>query len=161
VTPFRLGTLANRYSEEHTCSELYEYLETANSLPDDTYDIWRCRIIYLLTPQESVFCISLIPDNPSKGQIVQVIKLKDKEDEYQEFNHDYLAYKVILPKEFADQVFDLSKYEISQTVAHLKPRHLIPILMVALYYLSNDSNLKGLALTLEEDRKQRTYIWLK
>lgn len=164
IIPFRLGSITTLYFEKYANGQLSKYLKAANSLPDDTYDIWRFRIYYLLAPDKRVFCINFIPQNPAKGQIVQVMRLKGEEDvsQYEEYNHEYPTYKFILPVERAEQVFDLSKCEISLTVAHLKPLTLIPIVQKALECLTQDLGLKGLALTLEDkDGKQKAYIWLK
>jgi hypothetical protein len=164
IIPFRLGSLTTLYFEKYTDVQLSQYLKAANLLPDDTHDIWRFRIIYLLASDKRVFCINFIPENPSKGQIVQVMRLKDEEDvsQYQEYNHEYPTYKCILPVKRADQFFDLSKCEISEAVAHLTPRRLIPIVKKALEYLSSACYLKGLALTLKDKvGKQIAYVWLK
>jgi hypothetical protein len=163
TTLFTLGALGTLHYKSYTHDVLKIRPEVADSLPDNTEDIWRNRIICCLAI-EGIFCINFIPLDCSKMQTIQVMRLNNEEEDassYSVYCHDYLPYKFILPREYADIFFDLSKLQISQTVEQLTP-NLIPIVKKAIGYLSKDPALRGLALTLnDKDGTQKTYIWLK
>ncbi len=140
--------------------DLPAYQKAAELLPDEAPDIWRFRILFTLAQSESVFCINFIPFNPAKAQIIQVMRLKDKENisSQEIFCHEYLDLKYVLPVKAADQVFDLSNSTVSDTIGHLKAH--IPEIEKALTYFLNDVRSRGLAITIQ-DKVQKTYIWLK
>jgi len=120
--------------------------------------------MYTLGQSESVFCINFIPEDPSKPQIIHVMRLKDEKEDvvtYPVFCHELVHLKFILPVEKADQVFDLSKCRVSQTLENVTPG-LIPIIEKSLDCFLKDVRSKGLALTLESKTgTPATYIWLK
>ncbi|HEY5235807.1 MAG TPA: hypothetical protein VIJ14_06490 [Rhabdochlamydiaceae bacterium] len=157
-----LGSL-NPDFEAYTFEQLKLERQAAFRLPDKTYDIWRWRTIYTLAQNEAIFCISFIPKEPHKAQIIQVMRLKSSPEEARSlelFCHDLFSIKFILPVKNADQVYDLSQRSVTETISQFT----LPVKAViekALASFSKDSRSLGLALTLEEDGKQRTYIWLK
>jgi hypothetical protein len=161
LSSFRLSELGRPKYKTYTPEMIRKRIEVAQSMPDDTRNIWRNRIICTLAAVESVFCISFIPKDPSQLQILQVMRMKDVNeiaDSYRVYYCDYSPYKFMMPKESPDQVFDLARCNISQTVEHLESDSLIPILTKALGYLIQDKDLGGLVITFEN---LRTYIWLK
>jgi hypothetical protein len=159
-TPIRLGDLGGLTYKTYTPEFLRARVEVSESLSDDTKEIWRNRIICILAV-ENVFCINFIPSDPNKSQILQVMRLKDPEANaasIRVYCCDYSPYKFMMPKESPDQVFELGRWDISQTVAHLKSDSLISIVTKAIGYLIQDRDLTGLVITFEN---QKTYIWLK
>jgi hypothetical protein len=159
----QLGTLEILY-KNYSPRLLQSCKEISFALPDTSYDIWKVRTMYTLGQSESIFCINFIPEDPSKPQIIHVMRLKDEKQDvstYPVFCHEHVHLKYILPVEKADQVFDLSKCRVSQTLDNVTPG-LIPIVEKALTCFLKDVTSKGLALTLESKRgTPSTYIWLK
>lgn len=149
--------------EAYTPEMLKNEGEAAFKLPDQTYDIWRWRTIYTLAQNESIFCINFIPRDPHVAQIIQVMRLKGTLEEARSlelFCHDLFSIKFILPVMKADQMYDLSQRSITETISQFT----CPVKAViekALACFSKDLRSIGLALTLEENGNQRTYIWLK
>lgn len=147
-----------RYSEYVLKNTLKKY---KHERPDDESSIWTKRIMFTLARNQSIFSISFIFSNSNNAQIIQVIRLKEGRAPDILFFHHYVNYKFILPVKTADRVFDLSKIEVSRTVESLKTS-LIPTATKALGYLKEESDLSGLALTLESKAKTPvTYVWLK
>ncbi len=146
-----------QYSEYVLKNSLREYKQR----PDDESSVWTKRILFTLARNQSIFSISFIPSNSNKAQMIQVIRLKEGRAPDILFFHHYINYKFILPVKTADRVFDLSKIEVSRTVESLT-LSLIPAVTKALGYLKEESDLSGLALTLESRAKTPvTYVWLK
>ncbi|HEY5235806.1 MAG TPA: hypothetical protein VIJ14_06485, partial [Rhabdochlamydiaceae bacterium] len=56
-TPIRLGDLGSPTYKTYTPEMIRKRVEVAQSMPDDTREIWRNRIICTLAAVESVFCI--------------------------------------------------------------------------------------------------------
>jgi hypothetical protein len=150
--------------EEYSHKRLKSELDAAFELPDNTHDILRWRTIYTLMQNETIFCINFIPKDPTVAQIIHVMRLKDKEKEVEScrvFCHDVFNLKFILPVESADQVFDLSKKTVSETVNQFDPSIGL-VIERALACFSEDLRSQGLAITLEiKAEKSATYIWLK
>src|ERR1700733_5423773 len=116
-TLIRLGDLGSLKYKTYTPEFLREQVEVSELLSDDTKEIWRNRIICILAV-ESVFCINFIPLDPNKSQILQVLRLKNPEANaasIRVYYCEYLSYRFMMPKEIADQVFDLARSDISQT----------------------------------------------
>lgn len=146
-----------QYSEYVLKNTLREYKQR----PDEESSVWTKRILFTLARNQSIFSISFIPSNSNKAQMIQVIRLKEGHAPETLFFHHYVNYKFILPVETADRVFDLSKWKVPVTVESLKPS-LVPAVTKALGYLKKESDLSGLALTLESKAKTPvTYVWLK
>jgi hypothetical protein len=161
--PIPLGRLGSFYQKEMLQSAIVRCVaHFEDPCKDGEYEIEKFRTAFTLLQSEAVFCINFIPKNPFELQILHVMRLQEKQDpsEFLVFCHDHV-FKYILPVEQADQVFDLSRFEITQTFENLKPS-LIPIVEKALGYFFKDSRSKGLALTLESKTgTPATYIWLK
>lgn len=155
--PVRLGDLGSLRYKTYTFDRLLARVEAAKGLPDDTKDIWRSRIICILAPIETIFCINFIPSNPYALQTLQVVRMNDPNESassYPIYFCEFSNYKFMLPKEQPDQVFDLSKWDFSEIEA--EP------LILALQYLKNEKSLKGLALTLQNHQGNlSTYVWIK
>jgi hypothetical protein len=145
------------YSEYVLKNTLREY---KHGRPDDESSVWTKRILFTLARNQSIFSISFIPSNSNKAQMIHVIRKEDRPPDILFFHH-YVGYKFIIPAKTADRVFDLSKIEVSKAVANLT-LGLIPAVTKALDYLKEESELSGLALTLESQAKTPvTYVWLK
>ena len=161
ISSFRLCELGRPKYNTYTSEMIRKRVEVAQSMPDHTRDIWRNRIICTLAAVENVFCINFISSDPSKPQILQVMRMRDLDetaDSCRVYCCDYAPYKFMMPKERPDHIFDLARREISQTVEHLEPGNIIPIVNAVIGYLVRDKDLKGLVITFEN---QKTYIWLK
>lgn len=157
--PDRLGDLGSIRYKTYTSEHLRARIEAAKGLPDDTKDIWRNRIICILAPLEAVFCINFIPLDPHQPQTLQVMRMKEineSADSYPVYCFDCSPYKFILPQEYADQVFELAQWDFSQIDSATEP------LFLAIQYLKNEKDLKGMALTLHGGQGMlKTYIWIK
>ena len=133
-------------------------------MSNDVPDIWRGRIICTLAPIESVFCISFIPADPFIPQTLLVMRMKDVDataESYPVFCFDLPAYKFMLPQKRADQVFDISKLSIDETLGQFD-HSLTPIFKKVLGYLQQEEKLKGMALTLKnQEEGLHTSIWFK
>ncbi len=155
--PFRLGDLGSLRYYTYTLEDLQARVEAAKEQPDDMRNIWRSRIICILAPIETIFCINFIPSNPHQPQTLQVMRMHDLNESassYQVYCYDYSPYKFILPTEHADQIFNLSQWDFSQ----IEPGPLI----LALQYLKNEKALRGMALTLRSDEGNlNSYLWIK
>jgi hypothetical protein len=132
-------------------------IKASKELPREMEGIWRERIICILGPIEAVFCINFIPLDPHQPQTLQVMRMRDLEEDaasYPVYCHDYPFYKFILPKAEPDRVFDLSKWDFS-----LNPKSVI---VRALKCLKREKALKGMALTLQgAEGDFKTYVWIK
>jgi len=162
-TPVRLGAMGLPKYKIYSPELLQNRVKVAEKMPDDTSNIWRNRIICILAPIESVFCINFIPTNPTQVQILLVMRMKNLEEtaeSYPVFCLDLATYKFILPKKGVDQVFDISKQAIPETIGKFNPA-LRTIFEKVLGHLTKEKKLKGMALTLNQDGVLSTYIWLK
>ncbi len=161
-TPVRLGDLGFLEYETHTSEFLKARVEVAMSFSDDKKDIWRLRIISILARAKTVFCINFIPANPYQPQILQVMRMNNLEEDaapYRVYCYDSSPYKLILPKEHPDQVFDLSQWQFAPME---KPTYFTWALTRSLQYLKNEKALKGMALTLQAAQGDlKTYVWIK
>ena len=138
-------------------------IEVAEEMTDDTPGIWRGRIICTLEQVESVFCISFIPADPYTPQTLLVMRMRDTSEtaeSYPVYCLNFPACKFMLPQEGVEQVFDLSKLSIAQTIEHFDDS-LIPIFKKVLGYLEREEKLKGMALTLTNQDGLKTYVWRK
>ncbi len=139
-------------------------IKTFEKMPDDDTNIWQCRIVVNLAPVESVFCISFIPADPYSPQTLLIMRMRDLNqtaESYPVYCCDFSAYKFMLPQERVDQIFDISKLSIPQTIEQFDAS-LIPIFEKVLVYLSREKKLRGMALTLtNQDNTLKTYVWLK
>jgi hypothetical protein len=133
-------------------------LKASKELPREMEGIWRERIICVLGPIKAVFCINFIPSDPHQPQTLQVMRMRDLEEEAASFPvycHDYPSYKFILPKAHPNEVIDLSELDFSR----LNPKS--PIVR-ALKCLKQEKALKGMALTLQNSKGDlKTYVWIK
>jgi hypothetical protein len=67
----------------------------------------------------------------------------------------------MLPKERVDQIFDISKLSIAQTVEQFDDS-LIPIFEKVLGYLKQEKKLRGMALILRDHAGAlKTIVWFK
>lgn len=162
--PVRLAAMGRPQYKTYSPELLQSRINVAEKMSDDTSNIWRNRIICSLAPIESVFCINFIPTDPTLAQILLVMRMKSLDEtaeSYPIFCQDLPPYKFMLPKERVDQVFDVSKQTIPQTIEQFNPV-LRPIFEKTLGYLTKEKKLKGIALTLKnQDGALSTYIWVK
>ncbi len=163
-TPVQLSTMGRPEYNTHSQRFLRKRVKVAEEMSNDVPDIWRGRIICTLAPIESVFCISFIPADPFIPQTLLVMRMKDVDataESYPVFCFDLPAYKFMLPQKRADQVFDISKLSIDETLGQFD-HSLTPIFKKVLGYLTQEKKLKGMALTLKnEEEALYTSIWLK
>ena len=163
LEPIRLDTWTIYYKiyAPHRLKLCEQLADSANDHIAE--DIWRGRTLFTLAQSESIFCINFIPTNPYEAQMVLVMRLHGGMDapSYPMFCHNYPTLKFILPVKMPDQVFDLLKKGIPETINQFES-HRRSIIEKALTYFSKDPHSQGLALTLKnEDGSQKTYIWLK
>ncbi len=164
-TPVRLGAIGMgpQYKTFPT-KYLWELIKVFEKKTDDTPNIWKCRIVVALASVESVFCISFIPTDPFLPQTLLVMRMKDVDataESYPVFCFDFAAYKLMLPQDRVDQVFDLSKLSIEETLGQFD-HSLTPIFKKVLGYLQQEEKLKGMALTLKnQEEGLHTSIWFK
>ncbi|MBS0648731.1 MAG: hypothetical protein JSS10_05865 [Verrucomicrobia bacterium] len=143
----------------YTDSVLKKTLEEYERRPPTENSVWTQRILFTLSRDQSIFSISFIPADPSKAQILQVMR-QDRAPQLL-FYHQYVAYRFISPVKTVDGVFDPSKWQVSAIAESLYPR-LAAVINKAVNYLKEDFALSGLALTLENKAgKSVTYVWLK
>ncbi len=165
ITQVRLSDLGPLQYKTYTPEVMRARVEVAMSMPDERKDIWKNRIICILGPLESVFCINFIPSDPHQPQILQVMRMKDLNESavsYRVYCCDFLSYKFIIPKEHPDQVFNLSQKDVSQLIPVVEPTDHTPVIAQALHYLKNEKTLKGMALTLQSAQGNfKTYVWIK
>jgi hypothetical protein len=162
-TPILLGAMGRPKYYIHTPKFLRKRIKVAEEMADDTPNILRNRIICNLAPVETVFCISFIPADPYTPQTLLVMRMKNPKEtaeSYPVYCFDFPAYKFMLPQERVEQVFDLSKLSIAQTVEQFDAS-LIPIFEKVLANLKREEKLKGMALTLTSQEGLKTYVWLK
>lgn len=115
--PFRLDEVGHLKYKTYTPEILRARVEVAMSSSDEMIDVWRARIICILGPLETVFCINFIASDPHQPHILQVMRMKDLEESAAScpiYCCDFSPLKFILPKAEPDQVFDLSQWEFSQ-----------------------------------------------
>jgi hypothetical protein len=162
-TSVRLGALGNLQYKIYSPKFLQKRIKAAELISDDTPNILRSRIICILAPVECVFCISFIPADPYTPQTLLVMRMRDTSEtaeSYPVYCLDFPACKFMLSQEGVEQVFDLSKLSIAQTIEHFDDS-LIPIFEKVLGNLKREEKLKGMALTLTNQEGLRTYVWLK
>lgn len=162
-TSVRLGAMGRPEYKIYSPELLQNRVKVAEKMSDDTSNIWRNRIICTLAPIESVFCINFIPADPTQVQILLVMRMENLDEtaeSYPVFCLDLPTYKFILPKKGVDQVFDITKQTIPETIGKFNPV-LRSIFEKVLGHLTKEKTLKGMALTLNQDDALRTYIWLK
>ncbi len=163
-TPVLLGSMGRPQYYIYTHKFLWKRIKVAEEMTDDTPNILRGRIICILAAVESVFCISFIPTDSSIPQILLVMRMGDiseTAESYPVYCRDFSPCKFMLPQERVDQVFDISKLSIAQTVEQFDAS-LIPIFEKVLGYLVQEKKLRGMALTLtNQDGSLKTYAWLK
>jgi hypothetical protein len=160
--PVQLGELGPALQKRLSQSAISKCLKLfEDSQRDNEHEIDRFRTFFTLMQSEAICCINFIPRNPHELQTIHVMRLQDDQDpkKVPVFCHANV-FKYILPVERADHVYDLSQRSVTETISQFT----FPVKAVierALACFSKDSRSLGLALTLEEDGKQKTYIWLK
>src|ERR1700678_2302775 len=80
IRRIQLGTLEILY-KKYSSRMLNSCQEACFALPDTSYDIWKIRTMYTLGQSESIFCINFIPEDPSKSQIIHVMRLKNEKQD--------------------------------------------------------------------------------